>query len=244
MGEVFEFVEAAVHTILFARKVYPETIFERRKLFNVSVMMSRHPGLNVAVHEALLAMQGPFLWEKVESIVMLIFDVSTGSPLEQYVFRFGDGSKDPLAATYSDLETMFASALLRIGMLEMQLPMLPVPGPPSTSAEGLDGSGGGVGVGGSDGSLQPFVGGTSFTLLVNTHETLVGPEANAGDATGSMLGSGRWARVDPGDPERLLSTAAASSSGSAAAPGVVCMPIKSIRAGELALDVSVEYLPA
>ena len=40
-----EFLTAAIHLILFARRVYPEDSFERRRLFNVPVQLSRHPEL-------------------------------------------------------------------------------------------------------------------------------------------------------------------------------------------------------
>lgn len=210
-------------------------------------------------------------------------------------------------ATYSDFETMCAAALLRIGMLEVQLP--PLPRPFMIAAPG----------GGEEAR-----GGAAFTILLRTHEVLRGPNdrrdyataiagsggagagaapagvpawtpgllGSASDAPGSssssvaggpsLVGSTSsgqpfWIRVDPGDAEESITTAAAAaavaartaaaasgagSSGAGAAAGagvgtsaassagglggahhmppVVTKPIKSIRAGSLALDVSLE----
>jgi hypothetical protein len=172
-------------------------------------------------------------------------------------------------ATYSDLETMFASALLRIGMLEVQLPPLPPPAVTDSDSRGR--------------STHSDVAGTTFTLLLRTHESLSGPNDRAdyagadeeGSASGwsaGLLGSvsrptggpltaasapsaGYWMRVDPSDAEAALTAApktaaalpdSASSSPSAGAaasalPAVVSRPLKSVRAGALALDISVEY---
>jgi HORMA domain len=301
---ILSFLEVAVHSLLFARKVYPEAIFERRKEYGIAVWQSRHPGLNLCINEALANMRSALLLGIVEAVVMLIFDSNTGSPLEQYIFRVaGSGSGEPVAATYSDLETMFASALLRISMLEMQLPPLPAPAvveQGDISAASLDGSGTGLLDEPGEKGPDSYSGGTSFTLLLRTHETLVGPNdsgdyqhaagsasgglpwtsgilgtsstsssssssaASAAAATAALNSNGYWMRVDPGDAEAQLSvkasaaataaaTATTSSSSSSSSfsssglggrvppPSVVSMPLKSIRAGELALDVSVEY---
>lgn len=300
------FLEVAIHSILFARRVYPEAVFERRKQYGVAVWMSRHPKLNDCIHEALYHMKAPIMKGAVEAVVMLLVDAATGQPREQYVFgtsitgtvlpvealsgatashgpAFASsslsagagvasgssaGSAAPrevrvleVPATYSDLETMFASALLRIGMLEVQLP--PLPPPP-----GADSDAGGR-------STHSEGAGTTFTLLLRTHESLSGPndradyagadeEGSAVGWTAGLLGSvsrpsggpltaaaapsaGYWMRVDPSDAEAALTAAPkalSSSSASAAAsalPAVVSRPLKSVRAGALALDISVEY---
>jgi hypothetical protein len=310
------FLEVAIHSILFARRVYPEAVFERRKQYGVAVWMSRHPKLNDCIHEALYHMKAPIMKGAVEAVVMLLVDAATAQPREQYVFgtsitgtvlpvealpgapaahgpsstsssssagagvasnSSGAGSAAArevqvleVPATYSDLETMFASALLRIGMLEVQLPPLPPPTVAESEAWGRSSH--------SDGA-----GATTFTLLLRTHEPLSGPndradyagadeEGSAAGWTAGLLGSvsrpaggpltaatatsaGYWMRVDPSDAEAALTAApksaaalsgsalASSSAGAAAAalPAVVSRPLKSVRAGALALDISVEY---
>lgn len=46
-----DFLEVAVHLILYARNVYPPTIFERKKKYDVPVRLSRHPELNKYISE-------------------------------------------------------------------------------------------------------------------------------------------------------------------------------------------------
>ena len=41
-----EFLEVAVHQILFVRSVYPAELFERKRKYNVPVRQSRHKDLN------------------------------------------------------------------------------------------------------------------------------------------------------------------------------------------------------
>ena len=45
-GVLVDFLQGAVHQILYARKVYPPDVFERRRLFDVTVFRSRHVELN------------------------------------------------------------------------------------------------------------------------------------------------------------------------------------------------------
>lgn len=76
-------------------------------------------------------------------------------------------------ATYSDFETMCAAALLRIGMLEVQLPPLPRP----FVAAGPGGRG------------EEPRGGAAFTILLRTHEVLRGPNDRR-DYAADVAGSG------------------------------------------------------
>ena len=246
------FLEVAVHAILFARGVYPEAIFERRKQYGMATWMSRHPRLNDCIHEALYHMKAPIMRGAVDAVVVLLQDAMTGAPLEQYVVALSVG-EERWPATYSDLDTMFQSALLRIALLsETTLPPLPVPAPPGDAEESL-----------------PT--GTTFTLLLRTHEVLEGPNdaadhAAAGGSAGlpftrGVLGTasgaataaaaritddgGYWARVDPGDVEADLPADAAAEASTAVgrtdAPRFVARPVKSIRAGGLAVELSVVH---
>ena len=50
---VFELLEVAIHTILYARDVYPRALFEERRAFGVRAAMSRHPDLNEYIADVL-----------------------------------------------------------------------------------------------------------------------------------------------------------------------------------------------
>ncbi|KAE9400584.1 DNA-binding protein [Gymnopus androsaceus JB14] len=43
---IIEFIEVAIHTILYVRQVYPAELFIRRKKYDAPVFQSRHPALN------------------------------------------------------------------------------------------------------------------------------------------------------------------------------------------------------
>ena len=72
----------------------------------------------------------------------------------------------------------------------------------------------------------------TFALLLRVHEVAEGPASAA--TPGDALGGGRaalWARIDAADAEAALD----------AAPRRVAAPIKSVRAGNLAVDIAVEF---
>ena len=48
-----EFLEVAVHLILYVREVYPVGIFQKPKKYNVPVQMSCHPELNQYIQDTL-----------------------------------------------------------------------------------------------------------------------------------------------------------------------------------------------
>ena len=52
---VLGFLEAAIHTVLYARGVYPPELFELRKQYNVPVRMARHPALRDYIASLLTA---------------------------------------------------------------------------------------------------------------------------------------------------------------------------------------------
>lgn len=263
------FLEVATHGILHARRVYPAAAFERRRQYGVSVWMSRHPRLNARVHAALQHARAALLRGAVEAVVLLLVDAASGTPREQFVFATSLRGTPQLPAqasaaapalrvaevpaTYADLETMFASALLRLAVMEGDLPPLP---------SAADGGGGAA---------------TAFTLMLRTHECLDGPNSRGaldalwargggssssssaaasapasawhpgvlGSAAGAVAsaaaasagGAEVWARVDRGDAEAVLAAAA----GAGGAPPPVSRAIKSVRAGALAVDISVEF---
>ena len=52
---LLDFLEVAIHQYLFVRRVYPATLFDRRRLFAMPVLMSRHPALSAYIARALEA---------------------------------------------------------------------------------------------------------------------------------------------------------------------------------------------
>ncbi|KAJ8974092.1 hypothetical protein NQ317_011611 [Molorchus minor] len=50
-----EFFEVVVHNILYARKLYPETIFAAKKKYGIAVYQSIHPDVNDYINQSLKA---------------------------------------------------------------------------------------------------------------------------------------------------------------------------------------------
>lgn len=65
-----EFLEVAVHLILYVREVYPVGIFQKRKKYNVPVQMSCHPELNQYIQDTLHCVK-PLLEKKTEKVKKL-----------------------------------------------------------------------------------------------------------------------------------------------------------------------------
>ncbi|RUS23393.1 DNA-binding protein [Endogone sp. FLAS-F59071] len=81
-----EFLEIAFHQILFIREIYPSDLFERRKKYNVPVQMSRHPGLNAYICDAVLACK-PDLNKGVVDKICLLITTQQHVLMERFVFE-------------------------------------------------------------------------------------------------------------------------------------------------------------
>ena len=47
---LLEFLECAIHSVLYVRGIYPAELFERRMYLGVAVWKSRHPEINNYIH--------------------------------------------------------------------------------------------------------------------------------------------------------------------------------------------------
>jgi mitotic spindle assembly checkpoint protein MAD2B len=82
------FLEAAIHTVLYARGVYPPELFELRKQYNVPVRMARHPVLRDYIASLLTADQlGHWLQRGLVDQLVLAILAPDGQPLERFVFE-------------------------------------------------------------------------------------------------------------------------------------------------------------
>jgi hypothetical protein len=84
------FLEAAIHTVLYARGVYPPELFELRRQYNVPVRMARHPALREYVASLLTAEHlGHWLQRGLVDQLVLAILGQDGQPLERFVFELG-----------------------------------------------------------------------------------------------------------------------------------------------------------
>ncbi|CAM9221434.1 unnamed protein product [Laminaria digitata] len=144
---VVDFMEAAVHTLLHARRVYPQDIFERRRKYGVPVWMSRHPDLNHYIFQVLLQAKSLMVDGVVRKVYVCFFDEgghADRTPVERIAIditidRESDGRADEGSdegrtgrrrdedrsldqTTLQEVEDQLRSALLQIEKSSAHLP--------------------------------------------------------------------------------------------------------------------------
>ncbi|XP_069703027.1 mitotic spindle assembly checkpoint protein MAD2B [Periplaneta americana] len=84
-----EFLEVAVHNILYIRNLYPPSIFVRRRKYGVPVQMSVHPYLNEYITECLKTVRELLKKNEVRKVTLTFFDRNL-QPIERFVFDILD----------------------------------------------------------------------------------------------------------------------------------------------------------
>jgi len=129
---IAEFIEVAIHTILYVRQVYPADIFVRRKKYDTPVFQSRHPSLNEYISGAVKAIGEELIRGKVDKVVVVIKDKEQIA-LERFLFSIDtmievegynrDVSVDEAMAS-SSLVQYFRSFIIKLNMIEAQIGQL------------------------------------------------------------------------------------------------------------------------
>ncbi|OJT15935.1 Mitotic spindle assembly checkpoint protein MAD2B [Trametes pubescens] len=91
---VAEFIEVAVHTILYVRHVYPADLFVRRRKYDTPVYQSRHPALNEYIAGAVKAVTEELTLGTVDKVVLVIKSADE-KPLERFIFALRSTLQDP-----------------------------------------------------------------------------------------------------------------------------------------------------
>ncbi|XP_077471187.1 mitotic spindle assembly checkpoint protein MAD2B isoform X1 [Stigmatopora argus] len=112
-----EFLEVAIHLILYVREVYPSGIFEKRKKYNVPVQMSCHPELNQYIQDTLHCIKPLIEKNDAEKVVVVIMD-KEHHPVERFVFEI---SQPPLLSISSDTLLSHVEQLLRAFILKISV---------------------------------------------------------------------------------------------------------------------------
>lgn len=140
VDKILSFLEAAVHSILFLREVYPASIFERRRKYGIPVRMSQFHELNEYISNVLKNGRELLINNVVESVAVIILapPESQSLPVERYVFQiesslgkdvrisFSDGLRNDQGKFYQapteiDTDTAFRACLTRLGMVDASL---------------------------------------------------------------------------------------------------------------------------
>ncbi|KAF8167664.1 DNA-binding protein [Crassisporium funariophilum] len=126
---ITEFIEVAIHTILYVRQIYPADIFVRRKKYDTPVFQSRHPVLNEYISGAVKAVGDELAHGNVDKVVVVIKDKEQIA-LERFIFSVEtmiqvegynkDTSVDEAMASTSLIQ-YFRSFLVKLNMIEAQI---------------------------------------------------------------------------------------------------------------------------
>ena len=116
MSVLSSFLEVAVHQYLFVRRVYPATLFDRRRHFSMPVHMSRHPELNAYISRALAGVRQQLQEGSLGALAVVLVEEASGVPVERLVFNFL--SFPDASSTHDRLEDTCRSFLLKIAMIE------------------------------------------------------------------------------------------------------------------------------
>ena len=83
-----EFLETCIHQVLYARGIYPASIFEKRIKYGMHVFQSRHPDINAYVRRVLGNTKPLMEVGMVDEVVMAFSpeDSNSQAPKEQISF--------------------------------------------------------------------------------------------------------------------------------------------------------------
>ncbi|CAL1541212.1 unnamed protein product [Lymnaea stagnalis] len=142
-----EFVEVAIHCILYNRNVYPQGTFEKRIKYNVPVQMCLHPDVCSYITNIIESLSALLAEGRVNKISVVILQEETAKPIERFVLEIGE-LRERWKET--DPHLFQTEQALRGFLLKLNV---------------------------SDALLQPSVKGTTWTVHIDTLEsTLVAVE--------------------------------------------------------------------
>lgn len=121
-----EFLEIAIHQILYIRDIYPSGIFESRKKYNVPVQLSRHPDVNQYIIDVLQGIKPLLIKQEVHSLTVVILN-SDRKPLERFIFELAPPTEPPIEddGYLMRLEQSLRAFLLRINTCDSLLHQIP-----------------------------------------------------------------------------------------------------------------------
>ncbi|XP_067128586.1 mitotic spindle assembly checkpoint protein MAD2B-like [Centruroides vittatus] len=112
-----EFLEVAIHNILFVCNVYPPEAFERRRKYNVPVQMSLHPAVCAYITNSITTIHKLLKKNEIEKIVISILNCKE-KPLKHFVFDIDIPSDKELQKDFSliDVEMALRALCLKINI--------------------------------------------------------------------------------------------------------------------------------
>ncbi|KAL1919328.1 uncharacterized protein VTP21DRAFT_2021 [Calcarisporiella thermophila] len=127
-----EFLEIAIHQIVYVRQIYPHELFKKCRKYNIPLQQSRHPGLNEWITNAVLACKSNLEKGLVERVNVIILNEQ--NPVERFVFEVEnivapelvrDDVRVEGGLQCGDLEHYLRAFLLKIHSCDAYLPPIP-----------------------------------------------------------------------------------------------------------------------
>ncbi|KAJ3021969.1 MAD2 mitotic arrest deficient-like 2 [Thoreauomyces humboldtii] len=125
---IIDFLEVAIHQILFVRDVYPSEIFEKRRMYNVAVLMSRHPTLNEYIRNVLTTIKPELQKGQINKVLLILHAPPDATPVETFIFNIQplasdlggmmDNKTDFSVIPLADIETHLRGFLLKISVCD------------------------------------------------------------------------------------------------------------------------------
>ncbi|XP_064642286.1 mitotic spindle assembly checkpoint protein MAD2B-like [Lineus longissimus] len=121
-----EFLEVAFHCILYAREIYPNSVFERCRKYNVPVQMCCHPEVKQYIVDVIQSLKPLMDKQQLDKLALLILSVDQ-LPVEKFVFDISPVSNPMLSEdTYLlRLEQALRAFLLKLNVCDASLQVLP-----------------------------------------------------------------------------------------------------------------------
>jgi len=118
---ICEFLEVAIHQILFVRSIYPKELFERkRKYTNAVVWMSRHPELNDYIADFLQGLN-PFLQSGLVEKVAVLIKNNEEETIERFVFDMAFQQQQQQQQLHHHHQQSMSSSRVTTGMEDPQI---------------------------------------------------------------------------------------------------------------------------
>lgn len=112
-----EFLEAAIHQLIHVRGLYPDAMFERRRIYGIPVKRSRHPDVNAYIETSVHSLQELIDRGSIQKLAVIILD-EEDKAVERHVFSFSLKNKEiTTTRDVDDVEQAFKGFLLKINAL-------------------------------------------------------------------------------------------------------------------------------
>jgi mitotic spindle assembly checkpoint protein MAD2B len=120
---ILEFIQAAIHYILYIRAVYPSTIFKKTKIYNVPIRQSTYPALNNYINSLLQTIKPDLKLGKLNKLYICL--KKNQLTVEKYTFQIiaiADGLK---SLPSEELECYLRAFFLKLSCLDSHLTPIP-----------------------------------------------------------------------------------------------------------------------